>query len=308
MRKSIFSFVLLILLFGCTHPETTPVTREEAIPQLAVKISPADDRHPPLLHSSEYEQPIPLPVISTAGAEDSPFIPAGREELYFFFTPDATIPPEKQLLDGVTGIWFSEHKDGFWQEPRRVILQDPGKLSLDGCAFVEGKTIFFCTAREGYAGLHWARAEREGDFWKNWRVEDFPAEYEVGELHLWQDELYYHSAKAGGKGGTDIWMLRLAGGEWRDPQNIEAVNTAGDEGMPYLTPDGQELWFNRFYQGSPAVFRSQRITGEWQQPELIISQFAGEPTLDKEGNIYFVHHYYYEGKMLEADIYVAKKK
>lgn len=42
--------------------------------------------------------------------------------------------------------------------------------------------------------------------------------------------------------------------------------------------------------------------------ELIVSQFAGEPTLDKDGNIYFVYHYYRDSEMIEADIYVAYKK
>ena len=48
--------------------------------------------------------------------------------------------------------------------------------------------------------------------------------------------------------------------------------------------------------------------GQWQEPELIISSFAGEPTLDADGNVYFVHHFYEDGKMIEADIYVAMKK
>jgi len=50
------------------------------------------------------------------------------------------------------------------------------------------------------------------------------------------------------------------------------------------------------------------LKGEWQVPELIISQFAGEPTLDRDGNLYFVHHYYKDNVMLEADIYVAERK
>ena len=78
--------------------------------------------------------------------------------------------------------------------------------------------------------------------------------------------------------------------------------------MPYISPDGNELWFNRFYLGSPAIYRSKKINNEWQEPELIISQFAGEPTLDNDGNIYFVHHYYIDGEMIETDIYVAMKK
>jgi hypothetical protein len=46
----------------------------------------------------------------------------------------------------------------------------------------------------------------------------------------------------------------------------------------------------------------------WSEPELIISQFAGEPSLDSEGNIYFTHHYFKDGKMIEADIFVARRR
>jgi len=90
--------------------------------------------------------------------------------------------------------------------------------------------------------------------------------------------------------------------------NIEAVNSAEDEGYPYLSVDGKELWFTRTYLGTPAVFRSEKVNGIWQSPELIISQFAGEPTLDSKGNVYFVHHFYKEGVMLEADIYIAQRR
>ena len=46
----------------------------------------------------------------------------------------------------------------------------------------------------------------------------------------------------------------------------------------------------------------------WSEPELILSQFAGEPTLDAEGNIYFIHHYVIDDEIIEADVYVAYRK
>ena len=51
-----------------------------------------------------------------------------------------------------------------------------------------------------------------------------------------------------------------------------------------------------------------RVNGEWQDPELVISQFAGESSIDNEGNVYFTHHFFNNGVMLEADIYVAYRK
>jgi len=41
----------------------------------------------------------------------------------------------------------------------------------------------------------------------------------------------------------------------------------------------------------------------------LVSQFAGEPTLDDAGNLYFVHHFFTrEMEMIEADIYVARRR
>lgn len=321
--------VILLFTFGCAsenkeknsdvnlvqNNSKQELSRLDKIPADAIKIIPSVDVYPPKLHSVEWETPVPLgSEINTAGAEDSPFITPDGNELYFFFTPDPNIPAEKQLLDGVTGIYVSKKQlNGLWGEATRVNLQDSGKLSLDGCEFVQGNTIFFCSAREGYNGINWFSAELKDGEWQNWRYEGGALkqkEYEVGELHISQDgdELYFHSARQGGKGGLDIWMTKKINGEWQVPVNIETVNTPDNEGWPFLSQDKNELWFLRTYQGSPALFRSKNINGTWQIPELIVSQFAGEPTLDNQGNLYFVHHFYKDGNMLEADIYVAYKK
>ena len=315
LRVLLCLVVIVTIVVGCGNPEeetptpTPTVTRAEKIPSTAVKMWPATDSSPPILHSTEFEAPIPLPgPINTAGAEDSPFVPVGRQEFYFFFTPDPNIDPSKQLLDEVTGIWVSRWQGGQWQEPERVWLQDKGKLALDGCTFVSGNQMYFCSAREGYTGLHWFTAEFKDGKWQNWQNADFPPDLDVGELHILGDELYYGSSRAGGKGSNDIWMSKKVNGVWQAPTNIAAVNTTDSEMMPFLTADGQELWFNRTYMGTPAVYRSKKVNGQWQTPELIVSQFAGEPTLDWEGNLYFVHHYYKDNQMMEADIYVCRRR
>jgi hypothetical protein len=281
--------------------------RESAIPPDAVKITPTTDLLPPQLHSSEYEEPVPLPYpINTAGAEDSAFMMPNGKTIYFFFTPDVRVPAEKQLLDGVTGIYVSEKNGNEWKKPERIVLQDAGKLSLDGCEFVQGNKMWFCSAREGYAGIHWFTAEYQNGNWQDWQNADFNPAYEVGELHISADgsELFFHSAREGGKGGLDIWVSKKVNGEWLEPTNVEAVNTASNEGWPNLSPDEKELWFSKDY----GLWRSKKADGEWQAPELMISSLAGESSLDNEGNVYFTHHFYKDNNMLEADIYVARKK
>ena len=288
-------------------------TRAEAIPEGAQKVLPTTDDHPPLLHSSLWFEPVPLEgPLNTAGAEDSPFILPDGNTLYFFFTPDVSKTPQEQLLDQVTGIWSSNWNGSGWSEPERVWLQDKGKLALDGAAFVQGNSMWFASAREGFTGVNLFTAQFQNGKWKDWRYagDRLNKDFQVGEMHISADgkEMYFHSNRTGGMGGLDIWVMKYLNGEWQIPSNLAMVNSDGNEGWPFVSQDGNELWFTRTYQGSPAIYRSLMIEGNWSAPELIISSFAGEPTLDVQGNLYFVHHFFKNDVMIEADIYVAYKK
>jgi hypothetical protein len=200
-----------------------------------------------------------------------------------------------------------------WAQPDRVILNNPGNLSLDGAACVQGDTMWFCSARIGnFRGVDMWTAKRINNIWCNWKNagKRLNQEMQIGEVHIMPKghELYFHADRPDGKGKLDIWVTRLVNGIWQDPENVKAVNSEETDGWPFVTYDGKELWFTRWYKGSPAVFRSKLSHGKWATPEIIISQFAGEPTVDNQGNIYFVHHYYRDDKMIEADIYVVKRK
>ncbi len=301
-------FLAALLLSGCAQ-KLEIGDRMESIPPDAVKITPDMDIYPPQLHSDGWEEPVPVPYpVSTAGAEDSPFVTPDGNTLYFFFTPDPSIPAERQVIDTVTGIYVSHKKDGRWGEAERVVLNDD--LSMDGCHFVDGNTMWFCSVRaENRREIEWYTAEYKDGEWTGWKNagDRLNLEYGVGELHIWQDELYFHKSQDYSS-NYDIFVTKNVGGEWQLPEAVGAVNTGETEGWPYVTSDGRELWFLRTYMGSPAIYRSGRTDSGWSEPELIISQFAGEPSLDDQGNIYFVHHFYKDGVMLEADIYVAYRK
>ncbi|MBN1390386.1 MAG: PD40 domain-containing protein [Candidatus Thermoplasmatota archaeon] len=302
-----------VLLPGCFEDggeEYPDITRYDKIPADSVKVTPETDVHPPILHSDEFEEPVPMPgLVNTRGGEDSPFILPDGNTFYFFFTPDVSVPAEKQVIDDVTGIYGSRRGNGTWTEPKRVWLQDPGKLALDGAHTIVGDTMWFASAREGYTGLHWFTADRVDGEWENWQYAgDRLIELEVGELHFVGDDLYFHSGREGGKGQYDIWTMKRIGDDWSTPVNIEEVNTAENEGWPYLTPDGREMWFTRTYMGTPSIWRSFNINGVWQEPVLILEMFAGEPSLDEDGNLYFVHHFFENDIMIEADIYVCYRK
>jgi len=298
---------------GHESEPTSMASRYDEIPAEAVKIGPEMDDNPPVLHSFLWEDPVIMPGgVNTAGVEDSPFISPDGSCFYFFFTPDASAAPEEQMQDGVTGIWASERMGGEWQEATRVNLIQEG-LSLDGCPYVNREEIWFCSARQGNY--------EEMDFWIGTLTEEdvvdvrnageaLNSRIDVGELHISPDgdTIYYHADDEAGLGGLDIWAVERFGDGWGEPYNVEAVNSPDSEGYPYITPDASELWINKKYKGTPGIYRSKKIDDEWSKPQLILSSFAGEPNLDADGNLYFVHHYYDDGEMQEADIYVAYRK
>lgn len=283
--------------------------RESRIPSGQTKVTPGIDVYPPRSHSAEYADPVPLPYpVNTAGAEDSAFILPDGKTLFLWFTPDPGKPPEQQVSDGVTGIYVARREGETWSKPERVVLQDRGKLALDGCEFVLNDRMWFCSAREGFTGVQWFTADYRDGRWQGWKSAGFEPWYEVGELHITTSgtEMYFHSPRAGGQGGYDIWMSRKSGESWEPPENVAAVNSPASDGWPFVTEDGLELWFTRS-AGGPELWRSRRVNGQWRTPEKMFSNFAGEASLDRESNVYFTHHFFKDGVMLEADIYVATK-
>ncbi len=87
------------------------------------------------------------------------------------------------------------------------------------------------------------------------------------------DELYIVSDRDGGVGGRDIYVSRkMSNGSWGPLEDLGMpVNSAYDEDAPYLTPDGNTLYFSSNGHNSIGgfdVFVSYRIlnTNKWSDP------------------------------------------
>ena len=311
----IFILILLTLQTGCLKQKT----RESSIPSDAIKYTPEMDVYPPIVHNTKWEDPIPLPgPINTAGGEDAGFITPDGRDFFFFFTPDVNVKENEQLTDGVTGIWRSQKTGSSWTEPTRVILSET--LALDGAPFYQNNTLWFASFRAG-------NYKEDGDIWTaiyengEWiNIENagrtLNEEYNIGEMHLSNDEktMYFHKESSHGSGEYDLFTITKINESWGEQVNIGAsINTEMSDSRPFVTIDENELWFTRpstkGYVG-PAVYRSEKNeNGSWSEPVEVVSNFAAEPTLDAEGNLYFVHHFFDEEmNMIEADMYVAYRK
>ncbi|MDG6218876.1 MAG: hypothetical protein QCI00_05505 [Candidatus Thermoplasmatota archaeon] len=313
MKKNLFVILLLFLitiflLSGCVEEKS----RADIIPDDAIKVTPETDLFPPVVHDLMWADPIPVPgPINTAGAEDAGFITPDGNTLIFFFTPDVTVPPNEQLFDGVTGLWWSQRQGNSWTEPTRIKLGNT--IALDGAPFYQDNTLWFASARAGnYRDLDFWTAEYVNNKWTNIKNTDqlLNEIYEIGEMHVSSDEkTLYFDHKSG-----NLFTTQLLDGVWTEPEEIgPPVNTAQKESRPFVNQDETELWFHRpsgkGYAGA-GIFRSIRNPdGTWGEPVEIVSNFAAEPSLDAEGNLYFSHHFFDEDlNMIEADIYVCYKQ
>lgn len=98
----------------------------------------------------------------------------------------------------------------------------------------------------------------------------------------------YSSQRIEGMGGYDIYIMTYKDGHWHEPVNLgQSINTHVDEICPYLSSDGQQLFFssNRMESiGGFDVFYSEynAQNKQWNSPKNI-----GFPINSMKDDIYF---------------------
>jgi Tol biopolymer transport system component len=82
--------------------------------------------------------------------------------------------------------------------------------------------------------------------------------------------LYFGSDRPGGHGQTDIYRARAMDGRFADVENLDAVNTGADDYEPYVSPDGNRLYFMSCGRpdslGGCDIYASVRKDGAWTAP------------------------------------------
>lgn len=73
-------------------------------------------------------------------------------------------------------------------------------------------------------------------------------------------EIIFVSDRPGSKGAHDLWRATRdsVADRWGVPVNLEVVNTTASEMHPYLSPDGETLYFTRRVGSSPYIFMTTR--------------------------------------------------
>ncbi|MDW3194556.1 MAG: OmpA family protein [Cytophagales bacterium] len=97
--------------------------------------------------------------------------------------------------------------------------------------------------------------------------------------------LLFVSDRAGGKGGTDLYMTTIGSEGWSVPINLSGINTPEGEYSPYLAADDETLYFSSsgyFSFGSQDLFVTRRLDDTWENWSEPINMGKEINTLDSD--------------------------
>lgn len=94
--------------------------------------------------------------------------------------------------------------------------------------------------------------------------------------------IFFASNQPGGFGGTDIWKSQMDGnGNWNKPINLGPnINTKGDEEAPFITNDGNTLYFSstgHLGYGEQDIFFSKKINNNQWGPSINLGSKVNTP-------------------------------
>jgi len=189
-------------------------------------------------------------------ADYSPML-SGDENDFLYFTSTRN-QAKGDELSGITGtknadIFYSQKDDkGKWQKPEVIDTE----LNSDGdegaCSFTpDGKTMYLTQCKTDpsyprYATI--ATSQRSDAAWSKATelklTRDTLSAYAHPAISPDGNWLYFTSDMPGGRGGYDIWRVRLTTSGVGGVENLGApINTPGDEMFPTFRPNG-DLYFS----------------------------------------------------------------
>ncbi|NSW46323.1 MAG: PD40 domain-containing protein [Bacteroidales bacterium] len=223
-------------------------------------------------------KPINVTFINLGKTLNSPqddYIPfITEDENFMVFTSARKYLSDYQQF--IKGVYFSKKSNGIWSAATAA----SSKINSDENEEVvgiskDGNTLLVHVDRlSNPHDIFYSEKNKSGNYGE---LKDFGPNInskssEMGaSLTITGDTLYFASNRPGGMGGFDIYMsVRRPDGTWSPATNLgEPINTADDENYPYITADGQYLYFScngRNSMGGYDIYKSKLADGKWSEP------------------------------------------
>jgi outer membrane protein OmpA-like peptidoglycan-associated protein/tetratricopeptide (TPR) repeat protein len=194
--------------------------------------------------------------INTHFSEYAPVISSNEEVLFFTSRRPNTTGGKKEFLSGkyYEDIYISVNEDGDWSEPKNLEVINTNHhdacvgLSSDGKALLiyrpdnknfMGGDLYISYLKDSLDYYSWSVPENLGN--------NINTNYWEPSACISPDykTIYFSSNRPGGFGGTDIYRSELEDGVWGEAVNMgPVINTNYDEDSPYITPEGNVLYFS----------------------------------------------------------------
>jgi outer membrane protein OmpA-like peptidoglycan-associated protein len=219
--------------------------------------------------------PLPKGVNSNAD-EFAPLLSQNGRRLFFV---RAAHPGNKGGSEQGHDLWMSLSKRGRWGTAENLgyPVNNGGENGLAGIGD-DGQTVYLTSLynREGLAvGPGISKSTRQGNAWSMPETVWDPKGRIMGKTFGGymdpggQVAILAMEDSAGGQGGTDLYALCWTPQGWAEPVSLgPAVNSAGHDFAPFLSPDGRRLFFSSMGHeglGSADIFVAQRLGEGWTQ-------------------------------------------
>lgn len=201
-------------------------------------------------------------IFNSRRADYSPMLFGDEyDQLYFTSTRNEA---EGDELSGITGtkagdIFYSQKDEtGKWQRPETIESGLNSEYDEGACCFSPDQRMMYltqCTTDPNYPRYATIVTSNRSDAaWSKPTPLEISSDTLSSYAHpavspdgLW---LYFTSDMPGGKGGYDIWRIRLTSAGLGGAENLgEPINTEGDEMFPTFRPNGDMYFSSNGHKG-----------------------------------------------------------
>ena len=172
---------------------------------------------------------------------------------------------DRKLGDYSSDMYFTQLINGEWSQTTAMnnLLNSPRHdIILDFNS--NGKVLFFYKGFNQFSGeifVDTFKVGQEQNLYPPKFISPMIAENGDGQPFFVKDSiLLFSSYRAGGYGGSDLYICAYSQGRWTTPENLgPTINSSYDETTPFLAMDGRTLYFssnNRKSIGGLDIFKS----------------------------------------------------
>ncbi|MCB0640088.1 MAG: PD40 domain-containing protein, partial [Phaeodactylibacter sp.] len=210
------------------------------------------------------------PTINTEADEYFPYLTNDQNLLFYTRRADRFSDEDLFYSSSIdmgwqTGQSVSSNFNSPKNEGMSTLIQNGKKMFFTACnrKAVKGPCDIWEATLDGHAlrQIHELPGDLNSDSWES-----------QASISCDGTTLFFSSNRPGGEGGTDIWVSTLdENGLWSEPLNLgNNVNTTADEEAPFITNDGETLYFSSTGHtclGEQDIFMSRKgEDGKWSKP------------------------------------------